>query len=146
MEELLLDFLKLMLAIGIGFLIGIEREKNGKPAGSRTLSLVCLSAAFITMITVSRFPADTEKVLSGIITGIGFLGAGTIIAQQSHIMGLTTAATIWAVAMVGIGIGLGEYWLSIIVATLIYFVLIERRIENKIIEVEKNIKDKKKNS
>jgi putative Mg2+ transporter-C (MgtC) family protein len=130
MEEIGMSVLKMVLAMGLGFLIGAEREKNGKPAGTRTLALVCVASTFITIISMDYGFADTTRVLQGIITGIGFLGAGAIIANGTNVIGLTTAATIWAVSILGVGIGAGEYIISIIFALIVYFVLLERRIEN----------------
>lgn len=142
MEEIIIDILKLILAIGTGIIIGREREVSGKPAGMRTLSLVCMGATFLALVTIRHFPEETARVLAGVITGIGFLGAGVIIAQPKNVIGVTTAATIWAVAIVGIGIGLGEYIISIIFVGLVYLILIERKIERTIMRKGNKVKDK----
>jgi putative Mg2+ transporter-C (MgtC) family protein len=142
MQELLIDIAKLMLALGIGAIIGTEREKSGKPAGSRTLSLVCMSTTFVTLVIANEFPIETAKIVAGVLTGIGFLGAGTIIAHEDKIIGLTTAAAIWTIAIAGVGIGLNNYALALVFSILSYFVLVERRIEAKIKEEEKIIKKK----
>lgn len=144
MNEITIDIIKMILAIGLGFLIGIERERSGKPAGSRTLALVCLGSAFATLIGAKFVTDDPTRVLQGIITGIGFLGAGAIIAHGTNVTGLTTAAAIWAVSIVGIGVGMGEYVISILFAALVYFVLIERRIEKIEKEIVEKVKRKKK--
>ncbi len=123
MIETLFDILKIMLAIFIGCLVGYERKKSGKPTGMRTLAVVCAGSAFITIVSLNSFPEDTARILAGIVTGIGFLGAGSIIAEGSHVRGLTTSATIWAVAILGVGIGLGEFILSGASALLFYLIL-----------------------
>jgi putative Mg2+ transporter-C (MgtC) family protein len=120
--------LKLVLAIAIGTLIGSEREKSGKPVGRRTLSIVTVGAAFAIILSLQYFPDDTGRIISGIITGLGFLGAGAIIAEGSYVRGLTTAASIWSSAIIGIGIGLGEYPLSIIGGVVLYIILSSGRI------------------
>ena len=119
----LLDVLKLALAVFMGFFVGHERKRHGKPVGMRTLSIVCAGSTFITIISHNLFPSETARILAGIITGIGFLGAGSIIAEGNHIKGLTTSATIWAMALVGVGVGLGEYLLSAVAAGLFYAIL-----------------------
>ncbi len=119
---MLFDILKMIIAIVIGSIIGRERKKSGKPVGMRTLSLVCAGSTFITILAVNHFPADAGRILAGIVTGIGFLGAGAIIADSGKVKGLTTAASVWAIAMVGLGIGLGDF-LSGVFAILIYIIL-----------------------
>ena len=119
----LLNIFKLALAVFMGFFVGRERKRHGKPIGMRTLSLVCSGSAFITIVSLNNFPNETARILAGIITGIGFLGAGSIIAEGSHIRGLTTSATIWAMALVGVGIGLGEFLLSAVAAGMFYVIL-----------------------
>ena len=131
MDEVIGQILALVLAAFIGFIIGGEREKAGKPAGTRTLSLVCSASAFAAMITVDIYPDQVPRVLAGVITGIGFLGAGVIIAQSKNVLGVTTAATIWATAIIGMGIGMGDKYifLASFFGLLVYFVLIERKLE-----------------
>jgi len=124
MELIYEQILKLLLAVVLSGLIGIEREKAGKPVGVRTLALVCIGSTLATIIASKYFPTDTLRVISGIVTGIGFLGAGAIIAKGKDVKGLTTAASIWVVAIIGIGVGIGEYLLSIIVAVLVYIILV----------------------
>ncbi|MBR9699833.1 MgtC/SapB family protein [Candidatus Woesearchaeota archaeon] len=131
MYEFLAEVFKLLLSWILGTLVGMEREQAHKPVGIRTLSLVALGSTFVTIVALKSFPGDIARVLSGLITGIGFLGAGAVIAKGKDIMGLTTAASIWAMAIVGIGIGMGEFLLSSIFAALIYFILIEGKITKK---------------
>jgi putative Mg2+ transporter-C (MgtC) family protein len=117
------NIIKLVLAIVVGVMIGLERRKAKKATGSRTLSLVCLGSVFVMILALKYFPLEAGRIVAGILTGLGFLGAGAIIATGKDVSGLTTAATIWAVAIVGIGIGLGEYAISLVLALFIYLLL-----------------------
>ncbi len=137
-NDLLINLMKLLLALAIGTIIGIEREKSGKPVGIRTLSLVCVGSTFLTMITMSQFPDEVARVLAGIVTGIGFLGAGSIIAHGEMVKGLTTAAALWTISIIGMGIGMGEYILSGAVALIIYAILILGKIEHKMLGIKDN--------
>jgi putative Mg2+ transporter-C (MgtC) family protein len=112
--------LRLLAALGIGALIGMERSYHGRPAGFRTHALVCLASAVLMMVTVyesqwfsahgeSRVVVDPTRMAQGIMTGIGFLGAGAIIKEGLSIRGLTTAASIWITAAIGILVGIGFY-------------------------------------
>jgi len=114
----------LILAIGLSSLVGFEREKSHKPAGIRTNVLVCLAATFLTIIAVDQFGETAPRIIAGIITGMGFLGAGTIIASGKSVHGLTSAASLWTVAAIGIGIGLGYYALSISLTMLVLATLL----------------------
>jgi putative Mg2+ transporter-C (MgtC) family protein len=102
----ILDLLKLLFACLAGGLIGVEREFRDKSAGFRTLILICLGATLFTMMS-PRFAAigDPGRIAAGIVSGIGFLGAGVILRDRGRIMGLTTAATIWMTAAIGMAIG-----------------------------------------
>jgi putative Mg2+ transporter-C (MgtC) family protein len=103
---------RLLLAALCGGLLGFERERAGKEAGIRTHMLVALGAAFFVLIPQQAgvSPGDMSRVLQGIITGIGFIGAGTILKlnEQEEVRGLTTAAGIWLTAAVGIAAGMGR--------------------------------------
>jgi putative Mg2+ transporter-C (MgtC) family protein len=111
--ELRLDLLGgLLLATILGGAIGWEREQSGKPAGLRTNMLICLGATLLTdlSIRVSAWApgsADPGRIAAQIVSGMGFLGAGTIIQARGHVTGLTTAATLWIVAAIGMAIGFG---------------------------------------
>jgi len=125
---------KLILAIILGGIIGIERETLGKPAGSRTYALIALGSTLFTIISIqgfSQFANAIPGAMAGqIVTGIGFLGAGLIIFHKEKLEGLTTAAALWAVAAVGITIGIGWYWIAAIATILIFLLLyIVRKIE-----------------
>jgi putative Mg2+ transporter-C (MgtC) family protein len=111
------DLLKLLLALLAGGLIGAEREFRDKSAGFRTMILICLGAALTTMLSHKLAPdSDPNRIAANIVTGIGFLGAGAILRDGLRITGLTTAATIWLAAAVGMAIG-GGYWLLGIATT-----------------------------
>lgn len=122
--------LRLVLAVIAGGLIGLEREVVHKPAGLRTHMLVCLGSALFTLITIEAFPSgDPIRIAAGIAMGIGFLGAGTIFKSKDEVHGLTTAASIWAVAAVGMGIGLGYYLITAVAVILIFVILHLNKLE-----------------
>lgn len=115
--------MRLVLSVIAGGFIGLEREVVHKPAGIRTHMLVCLGSAVFVLATLETLPNETARIIAGIATGIGFLGAGTIFRSKSEVHGLTTAASIWAVSAVGLTIGLGYYLMAIISVVLILIVL-----------------------
>jgi len=124
------QILKLVISVVIGGLVGIEREAYHKPAGVRTHMLVCLGAALFTIVSIVAFPeGDFIRIAAGIVTGIGFLGAGTIFRAKDTIKGLTTAASLWAVAGIGLAIGAGLYIITVAAALLVIIVLQLDRIE-----------------
>lgn len=107
--------LRLLLAAGLGMAVGLERELAGKPAGLRTHLLVCIGAALFTLASIYAFgvSADVSRVAAGVVTGVGFLGAGAIIHREGGAVGgLTTAASIWMVAAIGLTAASGLYWLA----------------------------------
>jgi putative Mg2+ transporter-C (MgtC) family protein len=117
MEELaFVHILRLVLAATAGAVIGLERELHDKPAGFRTNILICFGAALFTVLSVEMAGepySDRTRIAAQIVTGIGFLGAGTILHFKGTVLGLTTAATIWANASVGMAFGAGEYVLGV---------------------------------
>ncbi len=115
--------LRLVLSVMAGGLIGLEREVVHKPAGIRTHMLVSLGSALFVLVTIETIPSEAARIIAGIATGIGFLGAGTIFRSKSEVHGLTTAASIWAVSAVGLAIGLGYYLMAIIAVVLILIIL-----------------------
>ncbi len=123
--------IKLLLAVLLGGIIGFEREKDASPAGLRTHILVCLGSALITL-TSTIFTDDPARIAAGIVTGIGFLGAGAILHSKKFVHGLTTAASIWAVAGIGIAVGVGFYLGAIASSIIIYFVLRAKPLESKL--------------
>jgi putative Mg2+ transporter-C (MgtC) family protein len=110
------DVIKVLLAILLGGLIGGEREARDKSAGFRTIILICLGANLFTILSYNITNGnDAARIAANIVTGIGFLGAGAILREGNQVTGLTTAATIWLAASVGMAVGAGEYLLSAIV-------------------------------
>lgn len=130
------DLLRLGLAVLAGGAIGLNRELYDKPAGLRTNILICVGAALFTLVSIRAAPHDADplRVAAQIVTGVGFLGAGAIIQRAGNVHGMTTAATIWLVASIGMALGAGEYALGLVVTALILGVLsglpaVERRID-----------------
>ena len=118
--------LRLLLAAALGAIIGYQRERARKSAGLRTHVLICLGAALFTVTSIYGFGGDdTGRVAAGVVAGIGFLGAGAIIrGGEGIVAGLTTAATIWAVAGIGLAAGAGLYLVSAVTTLLISIVLL----------------------
>ena len=115
---------RVLLAILVGGLIGMERELRDKAAGFRTMILICTGATLFTTFSIGIADhSDPARIAAQIVSGIGFLGAGVIIQQSGQIKGLTTASTIWLVAALGMGIGAG-YWNFVLVATAIILVVL----------------------
>ena len=136
--------LRIIGALVIGAIIGLERTFHGRPAGFRTHALVCMSSALLMLVTVYQshwmtelsieaIRTDPTRMAQGIMTGIGFLGAGMIFREGLTVRGLTTAASIWMTASIGILVGIG-FWLPAIVGTvatlltLSVFLWLERRL------------------
>jgi putative Mg2+ transporter-C (MgtC) family protein len=120
--------LRLLLAAALGGMIGLEREASGKPAGFRTNLLICLGAALITEISYDVAVAgaaqlggtpDPGRIAAQIVSGIGFLGAGSILHSRGGVTGLTTAATLWVVAAIGMAVGARAYVAAIIATSLV---------------------------
>ena len=138
MEEVVGLFLKLGLALVLSGIIGIEREVTGHKAGMRTLILVGIGAASLVML-VERLDIPKEelgRIIAGVATGIGFLGAGAIIKEGINVKGLTTAATIWVTASIGMTIGTGAYYIGFItfaftLIVLTIFGVLERKFKLK---------------
>jgi putative Mg2+ transporter-C (MgtC) family protein len=128
------DLIKLLLSLVLGGLIGWEREVYDKPAGFRTNTLICVGSTLFTIFSlkIGMIPGtDSSRIAAQIVSGIGFLGAGAIIRRGEAILGLTTAATIWFVASIGMGIGAGYYLTSSIGAALALAILVLfRKFEN----------------
>jgi putative Mg2+ transporter-C (MgtC) family protein len=120
--------LRILLAAALGGVIGFQRERLDKPAGFRTHILIASGAALFTVVSIMGFETDdTARVAAGIVAGIGFLGAGSIIRRGNHIEGLTTAASIWAVAGIGMAAGSGLYIISTTAAAIFMAVLLMPR-------------------
>lgn len=141
--------IRLLLAVIVGGVIGYEREFKNRPAGFRTHILVCVGAAVISMIQIESinfiassfatsnslpdgFKTDVGRMGAQVISGIGFLGAGTIIHEKGSVKGLTTAASLWVVACLGLGVGMGFYYLSIASSLCVVLVLVLlKKVEDK---------------
>ena len=118
--------LRLTVGLILGALIGFERELHRQPAGFRTHSLVSLGAALFTVVSAFGFAGDTvdpTRIAAQIVSGIGFIGAGTILQYRGHIRGLTTAASLWSVAAIGTAAGAGLYLVAVIGTVLILIIL-----------------------
>ena len=115
----------LLLAVGLGAIIGIQREKAHRPAGLRTHMLVSLGSCLFTIVSMS-FSSQPAQVAGGIVAGIGFIGAGTIWAEKDKVKGITTAASLWATAAIGLTVGIGDYLLAAIVTVLVLIILISK--------------------
>jgi putative Mg2+ transporter-C (MgtC) family protein len=136
--------LRLGVALLVGALIGLERSYHGRPAGFRTHTLVCLSTSLLMLVTVyetrwfpgvaqGRIALDPTRMAQGIMTGIGFLGAGAIMREGLSVRGLTTAASIWITAAIGILVGIGFYFPAMLATALTLGILsIFRWIESRI--------------
>lgn len=150
--------LRLIIAIIVGGLIGYEREFKNRPAGFRTHILVCVGAAVTSMIQLysiqetsnmilqhpvlaSALKADIGRLGAQVITGVGFLGAGTIMHDKGSVKGLTTAASLWVVACIGLAVGLGYYFLSVASTIGVYIVLVSlKQVEARFLQKSKIVK------
>lgn len=122
-QDDLLILARAVLAATLGFIIGWERKVSGAPIKARTIALASLTAAALTAVGHEVFATGTDRIIQGIVTGIGFLGAGVILhGANGEVRGLTTAATMWAVTVVGVAIGSGHELLGILLAALIYLI------------------------
>jgi putative Mg2+ transporter-C (MgtC) family protein len=121
--------LRLLLSAVLGAAIGVQRELAHKPAGLRTHILICLGSALFTVVSVLGFSGmvDPSRVAAGVVTGIGFIGAGVIMrgARGDRVVGITTAASVWITAAIGIAAGVGLYIIAVavtVVAVLVLFI------------------------
>lgn len=132
--------LRLLLAAILGGLLGYERERAGKPAGMRTYMLVSLGAALLVLVPqqAGMQTADLSRVIQGLVTGIGFIGAGAILKEEGEhkVVGLTTAAGIWLIAAIGMTVGIGHDFSAILTTLLALVILsvlphVERRVARR---------------
>jgi putative Mg2+ transporter-C (MgtC) family protein len=125
--QLVRVLVRVIVAAALGGLLGAERERAGKAAGLRTHMLVALGAALFVLFPAEAgmSTSDLSRVIQGVATGIGFIGAGTILkrADSEEIQGLTTAAGIWLTAAIGMAVGAGQLWLPVICAVGAWFIL-----------------------
>jgi putative Mg2+ transporter-C (MgtC) family protein len=127
MNTLIDMVLRLLLAAALGAVIGYQRERANKPAGLRTHILISLGSALFTVVSIFGFGdgVDMSRVAAGVVTGIGFIGAGVIFRgmRGDHVMGLTTAASVWVTAAIGLAAGAGMYLIATVVAAIAVLVL-----------------------
>ena len=128
--------LNMVIAAFLGGLIGLEREAGHRPAGLRTTMLVCVGSALFTLLSIHAFPSagnvSDARVAAQIVTGIGFLGAGTVWRAQDHVKGLTTAATMWVAAAIGMAVGSGLGLLALAATFITLFILaVMQRLERR---------------
>ncbi len=124
--------LRLLLAFALGGVLGLERERVDKPAGLRTHILVSVGSCLFTILSLTAFPgSDPARVASYIVAGIGFIGAGTILQTRERIVGITTAASLWLVASIGMAVGAGFYLLAAIATAIAYATLRLRVLEKR---------------
>jgi len=137
--------LRLVLAVVLGGVIGYNRSRHNKPAGLRTMALISLGSAAFTLIGIeaviqlselqngaksltsgvsSSINLDTSRIIAGIVGGVGFLGAGSIIQSRGRVQGMTSAASIWVTATIGVSVGLGLYLLATTITLIAFLVLI----------------------
>jgi putative Mg2+ transporter-C (MgtC) family protein len=118
------EIVKLLLALLLGGMIGLEREFRDKAAGFRTVIFICLGAALFTLVAQNFSPGgDSAPIAAQIVTGVGFLGAGAILRERGRIVGLTTAAIIWMAAAIGMSVGAGLYLLAVFTTAITLLVL-----------------------
>jgi len=115
--------IKILIAFAAGTVLGVEREFRSKPAGFRTMILICVGATVFTILSNS-FSSNQDRIASNIVTGIGFIGAGVIFKEGVSVRGITSAATIWIAAAVGMAIGLGFYTTAIVVLVIVISTLV----------------------
>lgn len=119
--------LQILIAVVLGGLIGWQRHHIGKSAGTRTYALVSMGSAMFTILALGAFPeTDITRITAAIVTGIGFLGAGTILHKKETVDGLTTAAGFWVVAGIGMSVGVGWIYQAIIVSVITFLLLMMR--------------------
>ena len=116
---------RLVIAVLLGSAVGYERERTGKPAGVRTHGMVALGAALFTVVSLQGFGpgSDATRVAAQVVTGIGFIGAGAILHERGGVHGLTTAASLWVTAAMGLAVGVGMIWMSVATAALVFLLL-----------------------
>lgn len=163
MEYIFDIFIRIIAALLLGFAIGLEREMTNKYAGLRTNILVCLGACIFTIISIYGFPTfadgdnvivsqatgvrDTARIAAQVVTGIGFIGGGTVLRHGATVFGLTTAATLWIAASIGMACGAGMYLVAILGTILSIITLVSVRVfeKNVLISSTKNTKRLKVN-
>ena len=130
-EHELTIFFRLFLAAFLGGLIGLQRESENKAAGLKTHTLVALGSCLIMLTSIEIFETvgrgfigDPARIAAQVVSGIGFLGAGTILRSGFGVKGLTTAASLWLVAAIGLAVGIGSYFASVVATAIIFVILL----------------------
>jgi putative Mg2+ transporter-C (MgtC) family protein len=130
--------LRILVSVILGAIIGYEREISHKPAGLRTHMFVCMGSCLFTIASFFMIPenasgsADVTRIAAGVVAGISFIGAGSIIALRGDVKGLTTAASLWVMAAIGLMVGMGNYLLPIVATIISYIILRLDRLEKRI--------------
>ena len=123
------DLIAMLVSTVLGIMVGWERQMGRKPAGLRTHTLVCLGSTMFVLVTrhavedIGGPNLDPTRIIHGVITGVGFLGAGSIMRTEGYVHGLTTAASVWIVSAIGVAVGVHAYWLAFIGTVLALIVL-----------------------
>jgi putative Mg2+ transporter-C (MgtC) family protein len=145
MLNLKITLIRIILAAVFGGIIGLEREKKGRSAGLRTHILVCTGSSLIMMVSLYIFdiyqgkaPVDPSRIAAGVVTGIGFLGAGTIMSGTEGVRGLTTAASIWVSSAIGLAVGCGFMSAAIIATVATFLTLYSLKHIEKKLEISEN--------
>ncbi len=131
---------RLITALVLGALVGLEREMKSSPAGMRTHTLVSLGSALFTLMSIKMVgPAvDTSRIAAQIVVGIGFIGGGTIFKSENRVVGLTTAASLWITAAIGLVVGMGDFFTAITATALVLLVIVAGRwFERKMLHKKK---------
>ena len=121
----------LLISVVLGAIVGIEREHAHRPAGLRTHMLVSLGSCLFTLMSAS-FGGQPAQIASGVVAGIGFIGAGTIWAEKDKVKGITTAASLWATAAIGLTTGVGDFPLAVAVTILVFIILASKYLLERI--------------
>lgn len=143
-------WLRILVAVFCGGAVGLERTLRGKPAGLRTNMLICLGATLFVMTQrligqTLEGGVDASRIAAQVVTGIGFLGAGAIIRQGTIVHGLTTAATIWVVAAIGVFIGIGYHWTALAITVCVVLILVPLgRVERSVLDRWESGQDKRR--
>ena len=122
-SHILTNIAQLLLSTALGATLGYERQKHGRVAGMRTFGIVSLAATLAMIISQSFYTGDPGRIAAQVISGMGFLGAGIIIYNDDKISGLTTAACVWATAIIGLAVGANLYWESVMSTVVVFIIL-----------------------
>lgn len=134
------EILKIIFAFAAGAMLGLEREYHDKPAGMRTIILITVGSTLFCLLNINLPTLSPDRIASTVVTGIGFLGAGVIFKEGINVHGLTTAATIWVAAAIGMALGFGNYWMAAFTLTLTLITLVILRQLEKVIANNRSTK------